>query len=444
MLAGTSEVRITPPVGTPLLGPTRPATGVHDDLFARVLVLSDGTRAAAIVCLDLVGLDLGTAAATGAAARRQTGIADVLLACSHTHSAPFTIPWSVLGWEWMAGAGRAWAQDLVVRVAGAVGDAARALRPAVLRAGRAPVQVGMNRRLPGEQGVTMRPNPDGAVVPWTDVLRVDSLDGRPVAVLFSHAAHPVFVHAASTLISADYPGSAAAAVRARFDGAAVAVFAQGCGGNVNGEPLRGGFEAARRAGEALGQAAAEAARQAEPLDADILMVRSVTIDLPLQALPSPEACARSVHDAEDHLREAQRRDPGNEEGLWGLKDRLLCLQDLAARVERGEPATLPFTATALSVGDRWCLLALTHEVFAEYQLWADAVSPFAHTMVLAYTNGCEAYIPTDQDLAMGGYEAAVSPEPGGAALRYPRRLALRAGTEERVRQVIALALTSPR
>ena len=37
------------------------------------------------------------------------------------------------------------------------------------------------------------------------------------------------------------------------------MFAQACGANVNGEPLRGGFEAAERAGAALGQAAAKAA-----------------------------------------------------------------------------------------------------------------------------------------------------------------------------------------
>jgi hypothetical protein len=54
----------------------------------------------------------------------------------------------------------------------------------------------------------MAPNPHGVVLPWVDVLSFEDPEGRPVAVLFNHAAHPVIVHAASTLITADYPGFA--------------------------------------------------------------------------------------------------------------------------------------------------------------------------------------------------------------------------------------------
>jgi hypothetical protein len=51
--------------------------------------------------------------------------------------------------------------------------------------------------------------------------------------------------------------------------------------------------------------------------------------------------------------------------------------------------------------------------------------------MLAYTNGCESYIPMDRDLALGGYEAATLPA-DGAALRYRHRRALRPGFEGRV------------
>jgi hypothetical protein len=42
----------------------------------------------------------------------------------------------------------------------------------------------------------MARNPNGAVPPWVDVLAVESIEGKPIAVLFSHAAHPVIVHGA--------------------------------------------------------------------------------------------------------------------------------------------------------------------------------------------------------------------------------------------------------
>jgi len=101
---------------------------------------------------------------------------------------------------------------------------------------------------------------------------------------------------------------------------------------------------------------------------------------------------------------------------------------------------------ALALGDEWCLIAMPHEVFAEYQLWADNESPFAHTMVWAYTNGCESYVPTDAALELGpaaGYEAACFPS-GGAGLMYPNRVPLRVGVEGRIRQAIAEAFAAVR
>jgi len=78
---------------------------------------------------------------------------------------------------------------------------------------------------------------------------------------------------------------------------------------------------------------------------------------------------------------------------------------------------------------------MTHELFAEYQLWFDQRAPFERKMVLAYTNGCETYVPTDKEFALGGYEAA-STALDAAAIRYPNRVALRPGVEQQIRQAI--------
>ena len=48
-LAGSSKIRITPDIPIPMSGyggRTAPFKGVHDDLYARVIVLSDGTNKA--------------------------------------------------------------------------------------------------------------------------------------------------------------------------------------------------------------------------------------------------------------------------------------------------------------------------------------------------------------------------------------------------------------
>jgi len=413
---------------------------VHDPLFARALVLDDGENQVALVTMDLVGLDFGLVDRVRDEVSRTAGIAPehLMLNCSHTHSAPFTIPWSVLGWqhfvEWEAG----WAEGLVRSVGEVVRTAVDALSPARARCGRARAQVGVNRRLPTEPGVAMEPNPDGPVVPWVDVLRLDNrTDGEPMAVLMSHAAHPVIVHAASTMISADYPGYAVTTVRERFGGKVTVMFAQGCGADINGTPLRGGFGAAKKAGEELGRAAIRAAERSVPTDSDRLSARSRAAELPLEP-PSPHAdCRNTLDEAESRLRELKAArgngSPPEANGyeLWHAREAVMRQRESLELAKEGDiRRTLPFRAQAFSLGDEFCLLGLTHEPFAEYQFWAEKVSSFRHTIVLGYTNGCESYVPTREALSLGGYEGSRT----GAALSYRHRLRLTSNCEDMVKK----------
>lgn len=441
-LAGAAEAEITPATGVPLLGPQAPSTGVHDDLFARALVLSDGHERVALVCLDLVGLDLRLADDIRDALRRRTGIRASFVNCSHTHSAPFTVPWSYQGWEDFERHWSAWRRDLVAAVTDAVAKAAADLRRASLSAGREPVRIGFNRRSAQSAGVVMQPNAEGPTVGWVDVLRVDVAGREPLAVLLSHAAHPVVVHGGSSLISADYPGYATAAVRERLGEGVQAMFAQGCGGNINAEPLRGGFEAAQQAGEALGEAAVRASAAAADIPPSPLRLSAARLALPLQDYPSVAACEDALDRARAALAAAQAGDGTATVRLWTLRDHVLCLEDLLAKARSGQTPQLRFEVGAVALGEHWGLLALTHEVFCEYQLWVEEVHPCRHNMVWAYTNGCESYIPTDESLALGplgGYEAAASPVIA-AGLCYRARLAPGVGIEQQVREGILEAL----
>lgn len=460
MLVGTADMTITPPPATPLVGSIQRSKGVHDDLHARALVLKSSRQRVAIICFDLVGMDFALADAIRTAICDRTGIAVSFLNCSHTHSAPFTVPWSVLGWRWLSGAGKGWRDDLVSRTSELVSRAEAETEEAVLRVGRAAIQIGSNRRLPGEHGIVMKPNPDGVVVPWVDVLVVDRIEGRPAAILFTHAAHPVIIHGASRLMSADYPVFATRKLQHRFDLATMTIFGQACGANINADPLRGGFEAADRAGSALAEAAFQAACRSRAVAPIEFRVTSIKAELPLQPLPTYQECSHALSEAEDHLAQrcggavmtdeqlwdlqdqvgcAETHQPSTADDVqpmagqpWWLMDTVLCLRDLMNKIEHRDERPLRFEAHMLRIGDEWSLCAATHELFAEYQLWLDSAVPTEHSMVLAYTNGCEGYIPTDRDLAMGGYEAATFPSLDGAALRYHHRRALRPGCEQQV------------
>ncbi|REJ68793.1 MAG: hypothetical protein DWQ31_06870 [Planctomycetota bacterium] len=417
--AGAAEVAADIPAeGTFLIGPMAKSTGQNDPLYIRALVLDDGKQKLALVTNDLLGFDFAYHDVLVDAIHQRTGIPQpqIMINSSHNHSAPLTIPWST---SWEAKKDKPWHKTLPGQFADVVEEAAEHLTPARLQVSREATQIGVNRRIEAVHGMTMAPNPHGDHVPWTDGLYLTGKeDGWPIGILFSYAAHPVIVHGASKKISADYPGFACNILRAamRRDDAAgrrpgVAMFAQGCGGDINGAPLASGIDAARGAGRDLGYAVQRGLRREKKYVDGSLRVVNRELRLPLQAPPSVEAC-------EARLAKAPNSGPN---------------QELLAIARAGEPRFLRFPMQAFAVGDELCILGMPHELFAGYQLYANEVSPFKHTFVFAYTNGCEHYIARAADYEMGdrgGYEAS----PFGAAFIYFHRLACRAEVEGQIKE----------
>jgi neutral ceramidase len=409
--AGVGVEVVTPEVGTFLIGPMAASTGVHDDLFARVLVLDDGALRAAFVALDYLGFDLPyTEELLRAVARgARVPVEHVFLNCSHTHSAPLSVQWG----PWRKHRAEAFYQWLPSRLAAAAAKAAQQLEPVTVRLHRAPVQVGVNRRLRHRGRAVMAPNPSGPIVPWVDVLVFARAEGPPLAAVFAHAAHPVVVHGASTLISGDFPGFAVKRLEEALPPGTTWMFAQGCAGDINGTPLRGGLEAAKAAGRDLGNAVVRAL-ELEPLArlAPPLRVATLPLELPLRAAPPVAEIAQKL---------AAEKDPERRQRF----ERLLSV------AQRGGPAPVPCPLRALALGDAFCLATQPHEPFAAFDARIAAATGFPHAMVLGYTNGLECYLATEDEFLLGengGYEAS----PYGAAFMYERSLPLAPSAEQAV------------
>ena len=147
LMAGASETVITSIKDRP---------EVYAELYARVLVLADGEKQLAIVTADYGQFPLQYNRVLLDAVQGATGIPPehVVINCSHTHNAP-----GVDG-RWITEESEAW---LATCLAELVKDAVDKLEPATLRVGRAPVQVGYNRRIMNDEGyIVMAPNPEGA------------------------------------------------------------------------------------------------------------------------------------------------------------------------------------------------------------------------------------------------------------------------------------------
>ena len=419
LYAGVSAVNITPPVGidlTGFAGRPSPAIGIHDDLYAKCLVMDDGTEKIGILTMDLLGLDSDIVERVREEVEDKLGVPSrcLMLSTSHTHSGPATISLRGLGKR-----DAVYVEELTRKLIGAVKMAFDSVRPAKVGFGTGQVQIGINRRQRLKTGaMAIGQNPSGPVAPYVDVMRVDDESGRPMAVLFSHAAHPVVLGGKNLLVSADYPGYAMRLVE-RIEGC-VAMFAQGCCGDVNSNPVGRTFEDARRLGTILGGHTIGVAESIRCSDDDVrLKAISRKIELPLQDPLPPEETSRLVIEYRERLEEAKRR--GEHRGQIYLHEGMLgWAEDMDKLASSGKTGlTKGFEIQAIRITERAVILGMAGEVFVDYQIDLKRRSPYEMTMVFAYTNGCIGYVPTADAYPEGGYEVDMAYKYYGTLMLKP-------------------------
>lgn len=196
LVAGYGESVITPPMGVELCGygyyRERRAETVLDDLKARAVCVSGGGTTLLLIACDLIGFDVATADAIRQtiADEQHVPVANVLLACTHTHSGPAS--------EFLRGCGEI-APEYVRRLPELIAAAARRAAldrgPCVMRIGSEQADpIGYNRRLKS----------------------FDPIDPNVAAVIFERKHFPISLcayacHAVTlgpnTAVSADWPGA---------------------------------------------------------------------------------------------------------------------------------------------------------------------------------------------------------------------------------------------
>ena len=362
MRAAIAEVNITPPVGVSMCGfavRKGPSEGIHDELFARALVLDNGETQVAIVGADVIGFAPDLVNRIRGLVERSVGISGdrVLLNGSHSHSGP-----TVMAFRCMGDRDAAYEDVLCRKVAGAIAMAARDLMPASLSHGRAPVRIGHNRREMRDGRIVLGHHPTGPEAPWVDVLRIDAASGEPMAVVFATAAHPVNLNALS--ISAEFPGYAAEFVRENL---AMPLFLQGCCGDINCSPKDGTFEGSALLGTRLGAATLTAALHAEAVNGDGLAVDNRIVELPLM-LPDVDEAEHALSDAEASLQRAREdRDITPYQLRQQYEGRVGWAKDYVQAARTGGNPTEPFAIQTIHIGNL-ALVSYPGEMFVDYQL----------------------------------------------------------------------------
>ena len=257
--AGRARIDITPPLSLkPALGGygdrmNRPATGVHDRIFAKVLMLSDGSKKFALVTVDALGFapPVKTAVLDRLAGKGWTAD-NLMLLASHSHTAiemnalnplnDFQVP--------QLGLHNPPLFELTMnRLAQVVADAEKELVPVAV--GTSSIKLdgwNRNRRIPG-----------GVTDPELTVTRIDRRDGKPFALFVNWTAHPTFMSEDDMWFSGDWPGHMQRTLESLIGGDVQAMYANGAEGDQTtvARPNSGEshWERAERYGRDIGVAA---------------------------------------------------------------------------------------------------------------------------------------------------------------------------------------------
>lgn len=409
MQAGVANTTITPrcPIWmTGFAARTAPAESVYADIEASAVVFESGGKRAAIIALDLVGVDEYLLDAFRASAA-ELGIPEdcTLVNCSHTHCAPSC--------RVVRGSNRhfdeTWLSELKDTVAALLRRALTELQPSEIDYSVGSCTLGINRRRVDPTGAAsgMLPDADKPVDLDVPVLRVLGPDGAPRAMIFSYASHPTTM--GGQQIGPDYPGPAREHIRRSIPGC-VPVFLQGCGGDVkprnltpDGRFASGPIEVVYEIGHELGRAVIAATCRTPRQLGDELSCASVIAQLPTRGTPSEQRLAELAggNKWEQMYAEAVRKTIAEKGGLSEY---------------------LPVEVQGIRIGDLR-MVGMGGEVSVEIGLDVKRRLPELPVWTLGYSNLLRCYVASRDAHTEGGYEVETSflyswtPEPRPLGLK---------------------------
>jgi hypothetical protein len=365
---------------------THPSTGVAGGLWAKALAIQDahGGRVV-IVTMDLLRVPVADIASE---VKRRYGLerSQLLLNCSHDHSAPYLWegdPFTALSPEEYEKCHR-YTERLNADLIELVGAALRDLAPAAIFHGTGEAGFAANRRLLTPTGYQIDYNPGGPTDHRVPVLKIVAADGKLRAVLFGYGCHNTTIGPASYAVSGDYAGFAQSELERAHPGA-TALFLQLCAGDQDPHP-RGGVDVAERHGRELASAVEHA------------------MDGKLESLRGPIRTAFQTVELAfaPHTRETfeKRLDDPNRAMVRNARAML-------KEYDEGHPIrTLSYPVQAVRIGPDLALVALGGEPVVDYALRARR--EFPNAIVAGYSNKVKGYIPSKRVLAEGGYEGGES------------------------------------
>ena len=414
MKCGFYQKEITPPVGCFLSGNQniRIAEGVADPLYVRAVAFEEQRRAV-ILCYDLIGMIQKEALKIRAYVANRLGLEekDVILTCTHTHTAPNIhsrfFPKEEFLMTSLGDLSLAAAQGAIEDLTEAQAYFSRDELPGISFNRRYMMKDGTCKTNPGRRNPDiLRPMspPDDTI----QLLRFDRGEKGDI-LLVNFQVHPdVRGRKCGNLISADYPGVVCATLENALPGTRCIYF-NGASGDLNhinvnapewdknGGPSHSRHMGLSIAGKILGMIS-------KALPVSLGEVQTHQLDL---AVPAREYTDEELSRAQQYMAwylagEADKI-PLDKGGYTTIIYEAL---GILTAFESGGTFTMP--VTGLSFGDV-AFVGFPGEAFSEIGRQVRETSPFKAQFVMGLTHGYPDYFPMKDAFEADGYERRSSP-----------------------------------
>ena len=420
MLAGAAKTDITPPLGTYINGDfvAHYATRIHDQLYAKSLVLQCGDTIVALVVVDICVIEKELVDETKGLIKTQTGIPyeHILISATHTHAG------GSVASVYLSAADIHYMRALPALIARSVTAAKLRMQPSRLAFGNVDVPAHARcRRFEMKESYTplnpvngtvekVKTNPFGnenlivrsvaSPDPEVSYIAVQDLSGNWISVLANYSMHYVGDWDNGT-ISSDYFGVFSKRIQDKLKAGDdfIGIMSNGTSGDINiwdflktGNYPSGNFKKSELIGNDLAEKVFNSLDQAQWENEPVIEVRYEDLAVKLRK-PSNDELERAKQIMAKTNYEGLQAD---DEGLRGIYAReQVLLNEL--------PAQLLLPMQAIKIGNV-IIGALGGEIFAETGLWLKANSPAEKYFTIGLANGNLGYVPPAHEMQAGGYE----------------------------------------
>jgi hypothetical protein len=375
--------------------------GIFDHLYARAIVLENGSARAALISVDAGAIPDPVWKGVTQQVEKDLGIpaTNILMTATHTHSAPGQQGPGYIG-----------------KIVESVKLAKDRVVPARVGYGTGVSYINVNRNIFDEKRKTWweGPNYEGTSDKTVAVMKFQTMTGEPIAVYYNYAMHAVTVGQLDQ-VSADAPGTTSKYIEDSFDDKIVALWSSGAAGDQNPIYFQQTFDLrdirikdyAKR-GEDISNAMPPGGQGLNKKDPTVIKLMN-------QQKQMIQSMGQFLGEEVMHIMREMDRTESNAP-IYGAQKTISCPgRERTNSGRAGEPgsykdaAPVEIKLSLLKVGDI-AIGGVNAEVFNLIAQRLKKESPYGHTMMATLTNGMarSGYIPNDAAYGMNTFEVLSS------------------------------------